>query len=352
MHHYLEQQLQNMLLIINKVKKSAKDEIEEIRDLLPIQDFKLDLKKVLPFIAVDGSQTWLWSPMGINIWLMLNRIGMVHYRFENTKYKLIQKEVRDSIELISTLEEVVGSQSEIHLKLYEYVLEYAKGREHDVIAGSLMRLNEYKTALDYAKKYKNVIIALDGAFVSAFPEDLLSSLEFPLVSQIIEVCEKNNNILIGISKDSRKRSFSKNLSDESLLNYITMGEAKCFYIKIKSKSKDAKGDTYFVKLHPNATKWFRIDLGTNRDNPEEVFQIIAQYAKSQILLGYPFPLTEAHKVAVTIRQFRNIYEQILFDIGPVCGFNTGEILKGFTTMAGRKRGEFHESLDLVSRISR
>jgi hypothetical protein len=348
----LEQQIQEIFLLISKFKQSAKDELEGIKDRLPIQDFQLDIKKPLPFIAVDGSQTWLWSPIGMNIWLMLYRFGIVEYELVNNQYKLINKEMIDEVDLISTLEEVVSTQSEIYQKLYEYVLENARGREHDVIAGSIMRLHERKIAFECAKKNQNVVIAIDGAFVSAFTEDLLSSMEVPLITDLIEVCEENNNILIGVSKDSRTRFLTKNITDESVLSYATLGESKRFYIKIERKKTELLGDTYFVKLHPDAPKWFRIDLGTRRDNPEEVFQIIAQYARSQILLGYPFPLTEAHKVAVTIRQFRNIYEQLLFDIGPICGFNSGEILRGFTTMTGRRKGEFHESLDFISKVNR
>ncbi len=350
----LEQQLQKILLLINKFKVSAKNELDEIKDLLPIQTFNLNEKAVIPFIAVDGSQTWLWSPTGMNVWLMLYRFGIVKYNYLDGQYQLIEKKLKDNVELISTLEEVVSSQSEIHKKLYEYVLENARGREHDVIAGTIMRLYEREFALECAKKNQNVIVAIDGAFLSSFPGDVLSSFETPLITELVNVCEKNNNILIGVSKDSRTRLLdkTKSLTDEAILSYATLGESKRFYIKIDRKVKDPLGDTYFVKLHPDSPKWFRIDLGTRKDNPKEVFEIIAQYARSQILPGYPFPLTEAHKIAVTIRQFRNIYEKLLFDIGPLCGFKMGEILRGFTTNSGRIKGAFHESLDLISKINR
>lgn len=352
----LETQFREMFMLIKKFKGLANDELDKKKDkiLQYIHKFELKSEVLRHFIAIDGSQTWLWSPLGMNIWTMLNRIGLVHYSIQDNQYHLIHKELVDNVELISTLEEVVAHQSIVHQKLYEYVItdEKNRGREHDVIAGRLMRFLEHEVALNYAKHHENVVIALDGALLAFFSKEFLASANTTSIIELIEVCEANNNILIGISKDSKTHYLSDYLTDEFLLFYTTLGSSARFYLKMEKSIQNALGDIYFVKLHPLAQKWFRIDLGTMKDAPEEAFQIVAQYARDQMALGYPFPLTEAHKLAVTVRQYRNLYEQLLFDIGPLYGFDPTEILRGFTNMEGHRRNIFHEHLDFISKLKK
>lgn len=350
--HHLETQIREKLSVINNFKGLATKELEIEKSNLKVNPFQVKLDDSPPFMAIDGSQTWLWSLMGINIWLMLTRIGVVQYEFRDQQFHLNQKDMFDNVELVSTLEEVISTQSEIHQKLHEYIQHNGRGRERDIIAGALMRLTEHKIAFEIAQTHRNMIIALDGALTTSFPEELLLNEKLPSIADIILTCEKNNNILIGVSKDSRTHYLSKYLTDETFIHYATEGKSERAYVKIDKPIENELGDMYFVKLHPNAPKWFRIDLGNPRNNPGKVFEIIANYARNQILIGYPFPLAEAHKVAVTIRQFRNLHEQLLFDIGPLCGFNLNEILNGFTNVEGRRKSAFHEYLDFVSKLSK
>src|SRR5256886_15613095 len=66
------------------------------------------------------------------------------------------------------------------------------------------------------------------------------------------------------------------------------------------------GDIYYARLHPRARKWFRVDLGTFRDRPDEAFGQLASYGKSLVSVGYPWPLIEAHRMAVTGRPLQPV----------------------------------------------
>jgi len=109
------------------------------------------------------------------------------------------------------------------------------------------------------------------------------------------------------------------------------------------------GDIYYARLHPRARKWFRVDLGTFRDRPDEAFGQLSAYGKSLVSVGYPWPLIEAHRMAVTVRQLKPVYQESVMKMALRMGLDVRTILDGLTQVEGRKRSAFHEYLDKVAR---
>jgi hypothetical protein len=66
-------------------------------------------------------------------------------------------------------------------------------------------------------------------------------------------------------------------------------------------------------------------------------------------MGYPRPLFEAHRFAVTIRQMREMYEDAIVKEGLRLGMSLPLLVDGLTSMEGARRGTFHEYLDQVTR---
>ena len=126
------------------------------------------------------------------------------------------------------------------------------------------------------------------------------------------------------------------------------------YARAPKASESAKegllyGDIYYARLHSQARKWFRVDVGTFRDEPDHVFGQLAPYAKSLVSVGYPLPLIEAHRMAVTVRQLKPVYEEAVIKSALRMGLDVRTILQGLTGVEGRKRSAFHEYLDKLAR---
>jgi hypothetical protein len=109
------------------------------------------------------------------------------------------------------------------------------------------------------------------------------------------------------------------------------------------------GDVYFARLHPETPKWFRVDLGTPKGDPEGALGDLVAYAGSALCPGYPFPLLEAHRAAVTIRQFRSEFEDLILKEALASGLDPDEALRGMVDMDGRRLGAFHEYLDKLAK---
>jgi hypothetical protein len=109
------------------------------------------------------------------------------------------------------------------------------------------------------------------------------------------------------------------------------------------------GDVYFAKLYPHAPKWFRVDIGTYKHEPQFVFSNLAHYAKSELCLGYIYPLLEVHRYVVTVRQFHTVYERMILELAPKFGIPLDYVISGLTNLDGRRRGAFHEYIDKVCR---
>ena len=116
-----------------------------------------------------------------------------------------------------------------------------------------------------------------------------------------------------------------------------------------TKSGSSRNVPTSARLHAQAPKWFRVDVGTFRDDPDFVFSHLAAHSKSGLSLGYPFALIEAHRLAVLIRQHREFLEDEILKECARLGMTVGEVAAGLTQMEGRRHGAFHEYLDRVAR---
>lgn len=301
--------------------------------------------EVKDLIAIDGSYSFILNLS--SMWLAIVRVGALHYRFSEEKgYQLIDHKVRESPVLVSTKKEIMEKMGEMHGKLYE-VTRYASEQQREMV-NQFRRVMEQKMALELAKEKKHVIIAMDGTLTPLKGTELLE--------KALKECENNDNILIGVSKDSFTHAFKSHRTDEELLSKMNFeGTGFVPLPPISHQRKDSLlyekmlGDVYYAKLHPEAIKWFRVDIGNGKEEPEKIFCQLAHYSKSRLCLGYLYPLLEAHRFVVTVRQLHSIYEDIILHLAKDFDIPLEDAINALTHIEGNRRGAFHEYLDKVSK---
>lgn len=299
-------------------------------------------EKVREMVAIDGSYSFLLNIS--SMWLAMVRVGALTYLFKNGGYRLVDSRKLEAPILVSTEKSVVERQSNLHRQLFEATR--LSGDHPRAMMNEFRHYMEGELTLRMARQRENAIIALDGTLASFHKES-------NHLNETREVCEKRENILVGISKDSYSHAFGGVRTDEELLD----GKNGMAYVRVPNRFEEKHrgflhGNVYFTKLHPDSPKWFRIDVGTFKDDPSFVFSNLVHYAKSGLCPGYPYPLLEAHRFAVTIRQFREVYEEILLQVGVELGIAVEDVIGGLTHVEGERRGAFHEYLDQASRDMR
>ncbi len=90
-------------------------------------------------------------------------------------------------------------------------------------------------------------------------------------------------------------------------------------------------------------------MGTYKEAPDTAFSQVAAFCASPLCVGYPYPLFEAHRFAVTVRQMREMYEDAIVKEGLHMGLPANLLLAGLTSMEGERRSAFHQYLDKVTR---
>lgn len=301
--------------------------------------------EISDIVAIDGSYSFLLNLS--SMWLAVIRVGAMHYRYsEDRGYELVDSEASEKLHMVSTNKDIMTNMGDLQNTLFT-ATKYAS-EQHREMVNQLRRLSEEEMALKMASKNQDIIIAMDGTLTPLKSTDTMQ--------KTINECTKNNNILIGVSKDSFTHTFKSHKTDEEVLlslNSEGMGYVKAPYMP--SVKKDSMlyggmlGDMYFAKLHPDSKKWFRIDLGTNKGEPEKVFSCLSHYSKSRLCLGYIYPLLEAHRYVVTVRHFHTLYEDLILDMAGKFDISLQEVISGLTHLEGERKGAFHEYLDKVSR---
>ena len=296
-------------------------------------------------VAVDGSYSFL-----LNIsswWLALVSVALLRYRFDGEAYhredwRLVQRAAG-----VSTWKEYVETQDERLRALYEFTRNASE--PHREMVNELRRFIEGEVAANYAADSRDLVVAVDGA-LQEFPK------RFEVMEQLVKACERQGHVLVGVSKDSQLHAFGHVLTDEDFLKRCEArsGGNGLAFVRAPASVPIAQkglllGDVYYVRFHGRAPKWFRVDVGTHKDDPEYVFGQLAPYCRSLISIGYPLPLLEAHRMAVTVRQLRGAYQEMIIRTATRMGMDIRQVLDGLTEMEGRKRGAFHEYLDRVSR---
>ncbi len=289
-------------------------------------------------VAVDGSYTFLWNAS--STWLATVKVGALRFRPAASGYHIDSLEKFERAVLVSTAEDF-PRDDELDASIFR--LTRGSKEQHRDMVNEYRKFYESQVALEAARSTRGLILALDGSLAS-FPK------ETDRLGDVVAACEERDHLLVGVSKDSTTHAFGQRQTDEELLRgregmaYVPVPQAF-----VQNQRGLLHGDVYFARLHPEAPKWFRVDVGTYRDDPSYAFGQVAAYCASPLCVGYPYPLFEAHRFAVTVRQMREMYEDAILREGVELGLSLNLLAAGLTSMEGSRRGAFHEYLDQVTR---
>ena len=296
-------------------------------------------------VAIDGSYTFLLNVS--NIWLGVVRVGALRYRLSNgSGFELLEADVIERPELVTLSRETAEQLGPRHLRIFNRAVKFSSEPQREMLS-QLMRAAEEEMALKVAGASKDALIALDGTLTPFKGSTTLA--------EALELANGNGCIVAGVSKDSYTRSLGGARTDEDLLARSGLGPG---FVPVSIGPGDAGGgalyggmlgDAYFARLHGDAPKWFRVDLGTAKDRPGEAFGELAAHASSALCPGYPYPLLEAHRYVVTVRQFRDLYGEMVLDVAEKAGLGLQEAMEGLTHVEGRRLSAFHEYLDRFAR---
>lgn len=329
------------------------DQIQDKESVVDVNPIRFEWADTSPdMVAVDGSHSFIFDFSGIK--LAVIRVCALIYEFVDKEfdgkigYKLRRNLVVEHPILVSSHESFVRDQSEVYQRLLKSARK-SQLKTHTYIANELRRYEECKLMNRVAGEISGKILALDGALTT--PPPFLDEFAH-LMEDTIRLCEKNENILVGISKDSATHRLGQVSTDEDLLRKLVKTPA-LYYLRAECEDAHPQphyGDIYFAKLFPRAPKWFRVDVGTFKNDPDHVFSAISQYARSEICPGYPYPLLEAHKYVVTVRHLREMYENVVLKLAPKYGISMEDVISGRTNIDGLKTSAFHELLDRISKV--
>jgi len=291
-------------------------------------------------VAVDGSYSFLLNLS--SWWLAVLTVGSIRYGLDGGYAKRAQH-LDHRIVAVSTREDFVRTQSNEHQKIFE--MTQGRTAQHNEMVNEFRHWEEMKLTLQAAKDHTGLIVAIDGG-LSSFPK------ENDLMAEIVQTCEKNDHLLVGVSKDSDLHAYGSPVRDEDLLRRRQHETDGCAYVRPPDLAERQKGllhgDVYYARLHPNASKWFRVDVGTQREDPARAIARVAAYCRARHSLGYPLPLMEAHRMAVTVRHFQPLYEQMLLHTARDLGMDLREVVNGLTRVEGKRKSAFHEYLDRLT----
>jgi hypothetical protein len=344
-HSDIEENVRRHFDTIRKYRDIAKREAGSQLSKVSPQPFQLS-SLVPETVAIDSSYAPLYQSSGM--WLIAVRAVALKYGFsedkEGTNYHLRGCEMNEGAELVTTSKRIAGDLSTFTQELRDRTS--ARRSEAPRRMGALATiLREFQLANSMAKSLEKSIIMMDGTLTTPPITEIKE-----LAQDAVKSCERNGNILVGVSKDSGTNLFGSIATDEELLR--TVKGRELLYVKPPEPKRTAlgpRGDVFFVKFHPDAPKWFRVDVAPPQSNPGDLLGSISQFARNQLCPGYPFPLAEAHMVAVELRKFPRVYDDLLFKVGQEMGFDFDEIAWGRTNIEGRRRDAFHAYLDILSK---
>ncbi len=293
-------------------------------------------------VAIDGSYAPIYRMS--SLWMIAIRAVALTYEFgHDQSYNIEACDVNEAAQLVTTEKELASQIGEFAVQLQS--LTAKRPSEAPKRMATLARiLREFELAAWVAKRRTGVTIVLDGTLTAPPMQEVKNKVE-----ELIEACATNGNTLVGISKDSNVNLFGLSMADEELLQYAK-AEGLVYAVPPQPRvtALGPKGVIYFVKYHPDAPKWFRTDVISKGAEPAEIFGGLAQFARSQLCLGYIYPLAEAHKAAVELRRFPQLYDDLLFRVAAESGISLAEAVWGRTNIDGRRRDAFHAYLDMMT----
>jgi hypothetical protein len=338
----IEEDVRRAFAIMSGYRSRAKSEADQKLPQVQIIPFALS-KGSTELVAIDGSCAPIFRMS--SIWIVAVRAVALTYEFsEGQGYAINGCDVNEAAQLVTTDKDVASQIGGFSVELQSLT---ARRRSEAPRRMAMLAciLRELELAASVSKKRKGLTIVLDGTLTVPPLNTIKSKME-----EAIEACEENGNALVGVSKDSNANLFGCAVGDEELLQHVK--EEGLVYAVPPQPRKTAlgpQGTTYFVRYHPDAPKWFRTDVFSPRIEPGELFGRLSQFARSQVCLGYIYPLAEAHRAAVELRKYPKLYDELLFKVAAMTGFDSVETVWGRTNIDGRRRDAFHAYLDMMSK---
>lgn len=340
----IERDVKNAFQVISGHRAKAMREAEERLRQIELIPFRIPDGSA-EIVAIDGSYAPLFRAG--SIWIVAVRAAALTYEFsEGDGYAIKACDVNEAAHLITTDRAVASQVGGFTGELQSLT---ARGRSRSEAPGRMARyariLCELQLAAWVAGQRSKTTIVLDGTLTVPPPITIKRKME-----ETIEACERNGNALVGVSKDSEVSLFGGLVGDEELLKQVKR-EGLLYAVPPAPRrtTLGPRGTTYFVRYHPEAPKWFRTDIISPNCEPDELFGRLAQFARSQLCLGYIYPLADAHRAAVELRKFSKLYDDLLFKVAAETGLNAEDIVWGRTNIEGRRRDAFHAYLDFVSK---
>ena len=303
-------------------------------------------------VAIDGSNRWIWYNPDVDARIAIIRAAVVVYEYaaQSNSLILVDQHHKDvpvliapnNLEMLNYDQEVKAFHQEIKNVLG--IRPTAQG-----ILSQLREFEEYKLAEDWALKYTDSLIVMDGALTIAQIKQIEDAAE-----NLREACTENNNILIGVSKRNTTRRLSSNLTDEALVKRLTKNDSRMLYTEIREIPKGKQvypplGKTFLAKLHSKPIKSFRVDVVLQKQQKiETILSHLAYYSKVDSFPGYPFPLVDAHNIAALLRRVPDMYNHDLIEAATTLGIED-ELLQYLLTHEQLERDPFHRHLDDITR---
>jgi hypothetical protein len=346
------EQFEKFLKHIQKVQKRA---IKQAENNPPptFHEFSYSTKPP-KMIAIDGSNRWIWYNPDVNARIAIIRATAVVYEFNfdsKPQLKLIDHKFKDTPVLIAPNNaEMLNYDPEIKNLHQEIKKALGRGPTARGILGQLRELEEYKLAEELALEYFDSLVVIDGALTIIQVKQIEDA-----VKNLREACIDNRNTLIGVSKRNTTRRLKSNLTDEALIKRLTKNDPRMVYTEIRDIPKGKQvypplGQTFLAKLHEKPVKTFRIDIvPPKKEKIETIFSYLADYSKVSSFPGYPYPLVDAHNVAVLLRRVPEMYNHELVEAGAILGIGEEEIFQYLISHEKMERDPFHRHLDEVTR---
>ncbi|MHA1974950.1 MAG: DNA double-strand break repair nuclease NurA [Candidatus Hodarchaeales archaeon] len=346
---------QKFHLYLKEIQKVQKRAVKQTAKNPPIKLETFDYLNEPPqMIAIDGSNRWIWNNPDVNARIAIIRVAHVMYEYnsnESSYLKLISQDCTDFAEMIAPDNPEIHNYDQHTKKLHEEI-HRVLGRKPTArsILGLLRSLREFEIADDLAWKNKDSMIVMDGALT------YVQIREFEqVVNSLRDACKTNNNILIGVSKRNTTRKLGLPITDEAVLRGMTQNNNNMIYAEVPFLPKTKQvfpplGKTFLAKLHTTPVKTFRVDI-YNQTNVsyEEIFSNLAYYSKVDTIPGYPFPLVDAHNIAVLLRRIPDMYNHELVEEGLKMGIDEESLFQYLLLSEKMERDPFHRYLDDITR---
>ena len=332
---------------VRRIHDEFNDEVKFDDDLNMIPVTFGAMKNVRDIISLDGSYSVLWQSPSYPLWIVIVRTAILKRGYDRIGIKInrIHDSFVDKLEVIDgnmmTKEcndeiEIISNDDHFNPRMIESYIGHESTRQEEGLALQLSRENT------------GVMIFFDGALNS--PNNNEKRAQF--LKDTINACNDNDNILVGISKDSGLKKINKITHDEIILNKFSSQHPGFTGFYLIEEGLETGIGTCFARLHPDATKWFRIDfMARTPMSIPEIIETVACYSQVNTLPGTPYPPLCAHEIAVMVRQLKSTIEEELMKSLLNEGFTMEFIVKGMTNVNGTSAwGTYHDHLDMFTKL--